>query len=166
MKTLILLLFAATCTAQSVGLAFGPGYGSLNNTWKQGAPVWSAGILIDNPMGAHGGTMIGLNYRQRGEKKTTLHTVQFDISGQYIGTRMRAGAGAFFALTAGTVSEKEPEEKFGSGVGVSAFVACRIWRNLSARLVYDQGLGNLSDDPGRKVTAQAGYILIEYSLFK
>lgn len=167
MKILVLFLIAAsTCAAQSVGFSFGPGFGAFNNVWKYGAPVWSAGVLVDNPMGDHGGTMIGLHYRQRGEKNTTLHAVQFDIAGQYIGTRIRTGAGAFFALSAGTRSDTEPPQKLGSGVGVSGFFAVRVWRNLSARIVYDHGLGNLSDDAGRKVTAQAAYLLIEYRLLK
>ena len=163
MKTAILFLFVVgTCAAQSVGFSFGPGFGAFNNTWETGVPVWSAGVLVDNPMGAHGGTMIGLHYRQRGEKNTTLHAVQFDVAGQYIGTRIRTGAGAFFALSAGTKSDTEPPQKLGSGVGVSGFFALRFFRGMSARLVYDHGLGNLSDAAGRKVTAQAAYLLIEY----
>lgn len=165
-NVLLLLLAASTCAAQSVGFSFGPGFGAFNNTWKTGVPVWSAGVLVDNPMGNHGGTMIGLNYRQRGEKNTTLHTVQFDFAGQYIGTRIRTGVGAFFSLYAGTRSDAEPPEKLGSGVGVSGFFAFRFFRGMSARLVYDHGLGNLSDAAGRKVTAQAAYLLIEYRLLK
>jgi len=167
MKTAILFLFVAgTCAAQSVGFLFGPGFGAFNNTWKTGVPVWSAGVLVDNQIGDHGGTMIGLHYRQRGEKSTTMHAVQFDIAGQYIGTRIRTGAGAFFALSAGARSDTEPPQKLGSGVGVSGFFAVQVRRNLSARIVYDHGLGNLSDDAGRKVTAQAAYLLIEYRIFK
>lgn len=167
MKTAILFLFVAgICAAQSVGFSFGPGFGAFNNAWKTGVPVWSTGVLVDNPMGNHGGTMIGLNYRQRGENNTTLHTVQFDFAGQYIGTRIRTGVGAFFSLSAGTRSDAEPPQKLGSGVGVSGFFAFRLFRGMSARLVYDHGLGNLSDAAGRKVTAQAAYLLIEYRLLK
>lgn len=163
-KTLLFLLLPACIYSQSVGFTFGPGLGAFNNAWKSPAPVWSAGVLVDNPIGKHGGTMIGLHYRQRGEKNTTLHAVQFDIAGQYIGTRIRTGAGAFFALSAGTKSDNEPPEKLGSGVGVSGFFAFRFFRGMSARLVYDHGLGNLSDSRGKKTTAQAAYILIECSL--
>lgn len=164
MKTILLFLLAAsTCAAQSVSVAAGAGYGALNSAWKNAAPVWSAGMVIDNPIGQKAGTMIGLHYRQRGEKRTTLHTVQADFAGQYIGTRIRAGAGAFFSLAAGSVSESETPRKFGSGVGLSVFAAYRLWRGLSVRVVYDHGLTNLVE-VGESVTAQGAYLLLEYRL--
>lgn len=157
------MLSASTCAAQSVSVAAGAGYGALNSAWKNAAPVWSAGLVIDNPIGQKAGTMIGLHYRQRGEKRTTLHTVQAAFAGQYIGARIRAGAGAFFSLAAGSESESETPRKFGSGVGLSAFAAYRLWRGLSLRVVYDHGLTNLVD-VGENVTAQGAYLLLEYRL--
>lgn len=161
---LFALLFVAPAfsASQSVSVAFGPGYGSFNSAWKNNAaPVWSAGVLVDNPIGHKAGTLLGLHYRQRAEKGIILHAAQFDVAGQYIGTRIRAGAGAFFSLAAGTVSDREPPRKLGSGVGLSAFVACRLWRDISARLVYDHGLTNIAAS-GPEVAAQGVYLLIEY----
>lgn len=163
MRTLLLLLFAASLSAQTVSLTGGGGYGVLNNTWKRGAAVWSAGVIVDNPVGEHGGSMLGLHYRQRADKNTRLHTVQADFAAQYIGTRIRAGAGGFFAVGAGTESDLEPAQKLGSGVGVSAFVGYRLWRGVSVRVVYDHGLTDLSDSPN-KVKAQGLYALIEFRL--
>jgi len=163
MKILLLIFLPALLAGQSVSVALGGGAGAFNNTWKRTAASWSAGLLIDNQIGEHAGSVLGLHYRQRSDRATRLHTVQADFAGQYIGTRVRVGAGGFFAVGAGTESDAEPAQKLGSGVGVSAFVAYRVFRGLSVRLVYDHGLGNLAAS-GPSVTAQGAYLLIEYRL--
>lgn len=164
MKALLLLfLLPAALWSQSVGITAGGGIGTINNAWKRAAPTWSAGLVVDNPIGQKSGAMLGLHYRQRADKDTRLHTVQADFAGQYIGERIRAGAGGFFALAAGTKSDLEPDQKLGSGVGLSAFFAYRAWKRLSFRIVYDHGLTDLSEGPG-KITAQGISALIEFGL--
>ena len=48
-------------------------------------------------------------------------------------------------------------------VGLSAFAACRLWRGLSVRVVYDHGLTNMVE-VGESITAQGAYLLLEYRL--
>jgi hypothetical protein len=163
MKTiLLLLLLPAFSAAQSVSIAAGGGAGAFNNQWKSAVPVFAAGLLIDNPIGENSGTLLGLSYRQRASKNpdVRLHAVQFDIAWKFDFGDFSAGAGFFFALTAGADSDLEPPESYTSGVGATGFFAWNAMDRLVLRLVYDHGIGNLSEQGDAK--PRAVYLVASY----
>lgn len=162
MKAVIILLLAcASCQAQVVHFIAGGGYSTFNQAWGSRRQAWTAGVMAERNFAPHGSTIIGMSWRQRADRTTTLYTIQFDLGGQYVGSRLRAGGTLFFGMGAGTDTSEKTREQLKSGVGVSAFVAWRMWRRIGLRLVYDHGLSNISSAAGYTITPQAAYLLLQ-----
>jgi hypothetical protein len=160
--TLILFILAcAACQAQTVHFIGGGGYSTFNQSWGNRRPAWTAGVVVERNVARHAGMVMGMSWRQRVDQTTTLYTIQFDLGGQYVANRLRAGGTLFFGMGAGTDTSEKIREQLKSGVGASAFVAWRIWRKVGLRLVYDHGLSNISSAAGYTVTPQAAYLLLQ-----